>query len=119
VSPIDNSSGRSVVTLTFTGGTFGGSLTDGRYVLTAPAGHVQDAQGNLSQADSATNFFRLYGDANGDGAINGADYFLFRSTYGLSAGQPGYLSYFDYDGNGTINGGDYSQFRTRYGSTLP
>jgi hypothetical protein len=119
VSAIDNSSGHSVVTLTFTSGTFGGSLTDGRYVLTVLAGHVQDAQGNLSQADSVTNFFRLYGDANGDGRVDNTDFFLFRSTFGLSVGQPGYLSYFDYDGNGIIDNTDFFQFRARFGTILP
>lgn len=119
VSAIDNSSGHSVVTLTFTGGTFGGSLTDGRYALTVLAGHVQDGQGNLSQADSVTDFFRLYGDASGDGTVDNTDFFLFRSTYGLASGQTGYLVYFDYDGNGVIDNADFFQFRARFGTTLP
>ena len=105
-------------TITFLNNTIGGSLTDGNYTLTTVANKLVDAGGNLLGGGTAT-FYRLYGDANGDRAVNGGDLFYFRSTFGASTGDANYLRYFDYLDDGLINGADLNEFRNRFGQTLP
>jgi hypothetical protein len=108
----------SEVTLTFTSDTTFGSLNDGRYTFTVHGAQIL-SDGVPMTSDVVNNFFRMYGDANGDGIVNGADLSLFASTFGKKAGDAGYLSYFDYNGDGVINGLDLGQFRVRFGTTLP
>jgi hypothetical protein len=124
--------GVTVVTLSgFTGtATEFGSLADGRYTLTTLAAQVSaggrqlDGNGDGTAGDNYTfgdaqGLFRMYGDVNGDRAVNGTDFALFRGAFGTTAGNPAYLAYLDFDGDGAINGLDFAQFRTRFGTTLP
>ena len=117
---VTNPSGDNTTFLiTFSGtGTSYGSLNDGRYTLTVHAALVQNADGQAMAADSTFGFFRLFGDLDGDGVVNGYDYLLFRAAYGKSVGQSGYQAAFDYNGDGVINGLDYLEFRLRYGMTI-
>ena len=64
------------------------------------------------------NLFRLFGDVNGDGYVNGADLIAFRPGIGTAAGDPGYLAALDVNGDGFINGLDLIQFRNRIGSSV-
>jgi hypothetical protein len=57
----------------------------------------------------------LSGDYNRDGAVNGADYVLWRKTLGQLGVVP--FSGADGDGDGDILEGDYSVWRTRFGAT--
>jgi hypothetical protein len=124
--------GVTVVTLdAFTGAaTEFGSLADGRYTLTALAGQISfggqqlDGNGDGIGGDDYTfggaqGLFRYYGDVNGDGVVNGADFALFRTAFGTTAGNPAYLWYLDYNGDGAVNGLDFAQFRSRFGTALP
>src|SRR5438105_11739371 len=81
-------SGKTVAVLTFAGTEFvGGSLADGRYTLTVRADRVHDrwgreldGDGNGSAGgDRVEAFFRLFGDADGDGHVDQRDRELFRS----------------------------------------
>jgi hypothetical protein len=107
-------------TITPTSGVTSGSLNDGNYTLTVVAGQIQDGGGATLQAAAGNtlNFHRLFGDANGDRVVNGADFFLFRTAFGTSTGNPQFLAYFDFDNNGTINTTDRTEFYNRYGSTI-
>jgi glucose/arabinose dehydrogenase len=109
-----------------------GSLADGRYSVTVRADQVssggQPLDGNgdgLGGDDYALNgsvangLYRLYGDANGDGTVNAADFGPFRGAFGSSVGQSAYLDYLDLNGDGVINAFDFAQFRTRFGSGVP
>jgi len=98
------------------------SLNDGVYSYVLDHTKVHGAAGTMT-ADylgptTATNpkgqFHRLFGDVNGNKTVNNADFALFRNTFLLSNGQPGYNSAFDYDGNNTINNADFAQFRNRF-----
>ena len=60
-------------------------------------------------------FFRLFGDGDGDRDVDGLDRDLFRSAFGTSAGDAGYLWYFDFDGDGDVDGLDNGQFNRRFG----
>jgi hypothetical protein len=110
--------GRTVVTLSnFTGSaTEFGSLADGRYTLTVLSAQVQ---GGLQGGDSTTGLFRLFGDGDGDGAVDALDLLRLRTTFGKTAADPGFLAYFDFDGSGTVDALDLLRFRQRFGTVLP
>lgn len=113
-----NVGGRTVVTITPTGNVTFGSLDDGRYVLTLIANAASDIEGNFN-AQAVFEFFRLYGDTNGDAVVNAFDFAQFRTTFGSSIGEASYRDWLDYDGDGVINAFDFSQFRIRFGLSLP
>lgn len=50
--------------------------------------------------DQTDNFFRIFGDVNGDGKVDNADLCVFNAVYGKRSNQSGYLGYLDFDGNG-------------------
>jgi RHS repeat-associated protein len=105
--------------VTFSGASVvNGSIADGVYDLTLNHAAVSDAAGQGLAADRTDTFFRVYGDTNGDGTVNNADTFQLRKTFGLSAGQTGYLAYLDATGDGTVNNADVFQFRRRFGTTF-
>jgi hypothetical protein len=122
-------SGRYAVTLTFTGpGLEGGSLPDGNYTLTVfgatarigPTGPLLDADGDgLPGGDGTLQFHRLFGDVNGDKAVNGLDLVAFRGAFGTTDGSPGYLDYLDFDSDGAVNGTELGAYRSRFGVILP
>lgn len=127
---VDDTGAGTTVALTFTGGAVNGaSLADGRYTLTVLAARVGDPSGALDGngdgtggddfvlvGDPAANkLFRLFGDVNGDGAVNGLDLAAFRAAFGTSAPPE---SPFDFNGDGVVNGLDLAQFRRRFGTTV-
>ena len=115
------------------------SLADGRYPthdssalpVTGPNGLALDGDGDgtaggdyVSPADTSPaspgqlNLFRLFGDINGDGFVNGVDLIAFRSEIGTATGDPNFMAAFDANGDGFINGLDLIQFRNRIGSSV-
>jgi hypothetical protein len=119
--------GQTVAVLTFIGASVtAGSLDDGNYTLTVSSAKVRDAQGNaldgdgdgVAGGDYRLSLHRLYGDANGDRAVDNADFFLFRSTFGRTTVDPLFLAYFDANGDGTVDNADFFQFRARFGTSL-
>jgi hypothetical protein len=116
--------GKTAAVLTFLGTEFvGGSLADGSYTLTVLADHVHDRWGReldgdgdgLSGGDRVDGFFRLFGDSDGGRDVDWQDRDLFRSAFGKSATDVGYLWYFDFDGDGDLDGLDNGQFNRRFG----
>jgi hypothetical protein len=130
---VDDTGSGTVVILTFVGGAVeGASLADGRYTLTVlaakvfgpgPNGVQLDGDGNgvggdnfVLPGNSATSpIFRLFGDVNGDAAVNGLDLAAFRAAFGTTSADTGYVAFFDSSADGTINGLDLAQFRARFG----
>jgi hypothetical protein len=53
----------------------------------------------------------LFGDGNGDGRVDSADFALFRLVFGVSS------AIFDFDGDGVVNAADFAQFRLRFGTS--
>ena len=132
---IDNSSGQSVVTLTFSGAFVdadSGSLADGNYQLTINGDQITTSSGNTLDADddgtaggssvfgdtAADNFFRFYGDANGDRNVNVFDLLELRQTFGESIGDAAFDEQFDFNGDGTINVFDLLGFRQNFQEEL-
>ena len=126
-------SNNTIVDLTFSGSFVqNGSLIDGNYQLEIVAGKVFSNTGNsldtnadgddsddlLFGDNAADNFFRLYGDFNGDRTVNVFDLLNFRRTYRLSQGDAEYLADFDSNNDGTINVFDLLAFRQNYRTTL-
>ena len=101
-------------------GVTGGSIADGVYDITLNAAAVtSDANPSVTVQPRATDtFYRLFGDAQGTGKVNSADYTAFLSTYGLNASGAGYLGYFADDGTTKIDSADYNAFLGNYGKKL-
>jgi hypothetical protein len=130
-------SGATVVMLSgFSGAeaSFGGSLNDGRYTLTALAtqitanGQQLDGNGDGTAGDNFTfgdsgaatgnQLYRFLGDITGDRFVNGADFALFRTAFGSSSGNANYNAAFDVNGDGFVNGTDFAVFRTNFGGSI-
>jgi hypothetical protein len=105
--------------LTFLSDSTFGSLNDGRYTLTVHANQIRDLASNQLNSSVTTNFHRFFGDSNGDGNVDIADFSQFTSTYGLNSAQPGFRSYFDYNNDGVIDIADFGQFSIRMFTILP
>jgi alpha-L-arabinofuranosidase len=95
----------------------GGSLPDGTYDLTITGADVTDGLGIAMSADSTYSFYRLYGDFNGDGVVNGTDFAQFAANFGSSVSVAAGTWYFDYYGTGIENGSDFAQFAARFGQS--
>jgi hypothetical protein len=120
-------SGQTVAVLTFPGSGFiGGSLADGNYTLTVHADKVHDSLGQALDGDSngtagddrVDDFFRLFGDTNGDRKVDDTDFAVFRSAYGTHKGDVGFLWFLDYNGDSVINSIDQKAFNQRRGTVL-
>ena len=89
------------------------SLKDGIYTLTVNPASVTG--GTLTGTNLSTTFHRLFGDIDGNGTVNSADYFKFKNAFGSKVGQLTYNPNFDFDGNGSINSSDYFKFKANFG----
>jgi hypothetical protein len=108
-------------------GVIGGSLADGRYTLTMVSENVHDSLGTAldgdgdgqAGGDNVSHLFRLLGDVNGDGTVNGLDLTAFRNAFGTIFTDANYVSFLDVNGDGVINGSGLTEFRNRFGVILP
>jgi hypothetical protein len=110
---VHQESGKTVATIAFSGAGLdaNGSLADGRYRLTLHGANIQGAElpGNFDY-----EFHRIFGDANGDRAVDAVDFASLGNAFGLpSAGSP-----FDGDSNGIVDAVDLAAFGNRFGLTL-
>ncbi|MGB7329602.1 MAG: SdrD B-like domain-containing protein [Rubripirellula sp.] len=116
------------VVLSFAGSSVGtfGSLIDGNYRLIIHESLIHDGAGNYLDAneDGETNgqmtddFFRLYGDRDGNREVGYVDYLYFRGSYGSSSTSLENLSAFDLNTSGAVDYYDYLFFRGNYGKKL-
>jgi len=95
-----------------------GSLADGIYRLNIEPSKVTANGVAMSAAPTPFAFHRLFGDINGDAAVNALDYVKFRQSFGKSAGDASYEAALDFNNDGTVNPLDYAQFRGRFGKTF-
>jgi hypothetical protein len=119
---ISTSGGTTAAVLTFAGPEFiGGSLADGRYVLTVRADRVHDRWGRQLDGDGdgsaggdrVETISRLFGDSDGDGHVDGVDRVQFRSAFGTRVGDGAYRPWFDFDADGDVDGRDNGLFNRR------
>jgi len=112
----------NVITLTFTGtnnipGEEFYSLADGIWTLTTDLS-LLNGVGGASNPAVTNNIRRLFGDVNGTGTVDGGDFGLFGSTFGLNDQDPSFNAQFDVNADGSINGGDFGPFGSRFGTGL-
>jgi hypothetical protein len=112
---------QTVAKLTFSGALTEGSavtpsLIDGNYTLTVISAQIT---GGLSSGDNTSTLFRLFGDVNGDKAVDGFDLTAFRGAFGSVTGNASYIPFLDFNGDGAIDGADLTQIRNRFGVILP
>ncbi len=107
--------------VTFSGsGVSHGSIADGVYDITLNGMWVAAQSNGVTMLATRTDtFYRLFGDYDGNLAVDLSDASQYSSTSGLSNGAADYLAYFDYDDNGTVDasGTDYTAFSSRSGTT--
>jgi hypothetical protein len=116
----------TIVRLTFSGaGTAFGSLLDGLYTLTALASQITvsgtqlDGNGDGTAGDNYTTTVpRLFGDINGDRAVNSSDFLAFRLAFLESSGSPNFVPGFDGNGDGVIDAADLLAFRLNFLKTV-
>ena len=125
--------GKTIATLTFDGQSTetSGSLVDGNYRLVIGASAVVSVSGGSSMESDfvfgrptgngpdTDDFFRLFGDTDGDRDVDGQDYGRFGLTFFKSAGDPNFNEDLDFDGDGDVDGQDYGQFGLRFLTNLP
>jgi hypothetical protein len=116
--------GRTVATLTFKGREIiGGSLANGRYRLTIRGARVHGAGGlaldgngdGLPAGNAITEFFRLFGDADGDHDVDQSDRKRFDRAFKRKSTSPRYVWYFDFNGNGAVDSCDRGELRRQHG----
>lgn len=119
---------KTVVDFTFPPGQHvgpGGTLEDGAYRLIVNAALISannlllDGNKDGTGGDDVTfidNFFRKYGDINGNNTVDLLDFAAFRQTFGKSLSDTGYQGGFDGDGDNTIGLLDFAQFRQNFGT---
>jgi predicted outer membrane repeat protein len=104
----------------------GASLADGVYVLRIygssfydGAGQNLDGNGDgiggddyVSPLTGPGRIHRLFGDADGDGDVDAADFAALRGAFG------GASVAFDFDGDGDVDAADFGQFRARFGTSI-
>lgn len=119
VSVITFLPGTGVVTRTNDGHT----LADGDYILDIVASQITTVDHSVAMESDLEfgthandDFFRRYGDGNGNGTVDLFDFASFRSTYGKEAGMDGYLEHFNAEGVAAVNLFDFAAFRTNFGS---
>jgi uncharacterized protein YdeI (BOF family) len=125
--------GQTVATLTFVPGDHveeSGSLADGNYQLTLLALGIEDLYGIGFDGDEDSqpggdflfgtsdtdDFFRLFGDVNGDESTDFTDFLALRTAYG-DAGE--YRDDLDFDLDENVDFTDFLAFRERYGQSIP
>jgi hypothetical protein len=99
----------SQVVLTFTGNTDFGSLKDGDYQLVVSG--LTDS-GGFAITGATVNFRRLFGDANGNGRLDFADFSGIYFAQGSRVGDAAYNPAFDFDFDGDVDVSDQLAFFT-------
>ena len=128
----DDSAGHTSITIQFAGastvpsmGTNGNSLTDGNYRLTIHSDSIQISNGQSMLADHrfgespVDQFFRLFGDSDGDRDVDGVDYGRFGATFLLNDQSSAFDARMDSDDDGDVDGQDYGRFGQNFLVTLP
>jgi VCBS repeat-containing protein len=105
----------------------GASLANGSYQLQVngdqligPDGQAVDANGdNMAGGVLNVNFYRLFGDINGDRVVDATDLAALRSVFGATITDPNSAAAaFDANGDGVIDQSDLDAFRANFGASV-
>jgi hypothetical protein len=93
------------------------ALNDGKYQFVINGDFLAD--GTSSHGAGLTDeFFRIFGDHDGDHDVDTLDHFAFRRAQSGAAQSALDQILFDYDGDHDVDSADYRQFRMRLGTRL-
>ena len=89
--------------------------------------HVRDLAGNAFDGDGdgvaggnyVDEFFRLYGDINGDRAVTAIDFNTFASYFGLPVDDDPIAKSLDFNDDQVITAIDFNEFAQQFGKILP
>ncbi|HBE70407.1 MAG TPA: hypothetical protein DDW52_19835 [Planctomycetaceae bacterium] len=112
--------GKTIAVLTFgnsSTGIIGGSLADGNYRLTIDATKIRVGVDSMA-SDHIDEFFRFFGDVDGDRDVDAFDFRAFRKTYRKSYLDADFNSLFDFEGDGDVDAFDFREFRSRYRNSI-
>lgn len=117
------SAGKTTFVLKVTAGSFsdGAGLKDGNYRLTIYGSVLNVDADNDDQLGGTRvdDFFRFFGDSDGDRDVDALDYNRFRQAYANTTSNDVLDLLFDFDGDGKTDAdSDISQFRLRNGKKL-
>jgi hypothetical protein len=132
VTALFNNNTQTRVLLTFSGSDIvGGSLADGNYRLTIQSSAVtsggQSVDGNgdgvagddfVIGTNPTDNFFRFFGDSDGDRTVGLAELNRLRRSLNKSFGESSFDSRFDFDQNGVVSLSDLNRLRQRFNKTI-
>jgi putative intracellular protease/amidase len=120
--------GKTVLRVTFASQTLapGGSLSDGNYRVTIRGDRIRNLAGvaldgdgdGVAGGNARDDFFRLFGDSDGDRDVDAADRDRFRAWRKKSEAGVGYHYMFDADLDRDIDAADATEFYARYGTRL-
>lgn len=108
-------------------GLAGQSLPDGNYRVVLRGTGIADVDGQPLDGDGngaggddhRFEFFRFFGDADGDRDVDFADLFTFRQAYQSSDNDPQYDERFDLDADSDVDVADLFAFRGNLQQSLP
>ncbi|MCC7333449.1 MAG: right-handed parallel beta-helix repeat-containing protein [Pirellulaceae bacterium] len=95
----------------------GGSLVDGNYQLRIAAS-AANLDGRTLNAERVDDFFRFFGDSDGDRDVDAQDRGRFGLTFRKSNGQIGFDSRFDSDADGDVDAQDNGRFGLNFRKVL-
>ncbi|HEX8322440.1 MAG TPA: fibronectin type III domain-containing protein [Tepidisphaeraceae bacterium] len=96
-----------------------GSLFDGIYDLkVTAAGVVDDADQPLDGGDRSYEFYRLFGDIDGNRQVNFNDFLPFQTSFNRTSTSPGFVAGFDSNADERIDFTDFLAFQTRFGRRI-
>ncbi len=114
---LNSPDGGTTWVLTFTDPSYvGGSLPDGAYEVSVSATGVTSGQSLNMSASQNFTFWRLYGDFEGTGTVNGDDFTKLVSLLGTQTNSSDW--YIDYDAAGVIGGDAFTALVSRLGKSI-
>ncbi len=114
---LNSPDGGTTWVMTFTDPSFiGGSLPDGAYEVSVSATGVTSGQSLNMSANQNFTFWRLYGDFEGTGTVNGDDFTRLVGLLGTQTNSSDW--YIDYDAAGVIGGDAFTALVSRLGKSI-
>ena len=89
--------------------------TNGWLILDSTLQTVDAAGTGVHGSVGTFEFYRLFGDADGDRGVSVNDFNAFATAFGATGGSAAFDARFDFDGDNGISINDFNQFATRFG----
>ena len=100
-------------------GQAGESLPDGNFLATLSAAETTDVAGNALESELSFEFFRYYGDLDGDRDVDFLDLYGWRRTWLHVEGEAEYDRNLDHDFDGDVDAADLVRYQDHYLTVFP